>query len=215
MPENKRKKIKKFIIPSEGDEKGIVVFGGKSGRDSKVIFKVLEKGRNEHFTMVFDNNGNIDFHKTIEGKIKSYTPLLKGTIDFQKIIEDFIGTLKKKLISIDPEDTIYHQHIILIPKSAEKLMEFFDKYYISGEKMIVPNDKEAEIISKSMADYFRIDYFPEITNYSFGLAFLIDPETEEFDYLINKNNAYFLLRLKEEEFGKIIQKHLQLKRVDV
>jgi len=180
----------------------------------KVIFKALEKGRNEHFTLVMKEDGSIDFHKTIEGKIKSYIPLFTGTLDYRHVIENLLSAFMKSLIPIDPKDSIYQQYIILIPKSGEKLKEFYEKYYTSGEKMIIPNDNKAEIISKSMADYFLIDFLPEITKYSFGFAFVIDPEADELNYLINMNNEFFMVGLKERDFDEIIKKYLRLKRTD-
>ena len=103
-----------------------------------------------------------------KGKMKSYTPLLKGTFDYQNAIKDLLRKLREKLIPLDPKDNVFKKYIILIPKSQEKLREFYNKHYVSGEKLIIPNDNKAEVISKSMPQYFFVDYFPEIEKYSFS-----------------------------------------------
>jgi len=211
MPKGRRKKIKKLIIPGEGDEKGLIVFGGRPGKNMKIIIKALENGVNEHITMMMKEDGSVDFHKTKEGKTKSYTPLLKGTIDYRKIVEGFMSILFGQLKTpIDLKDQLYREYIVLIPKSEEKLTEFYERFYTKSERMIIPDKKIKEEIAKSIEDYFIIDYLPEISKYPFGLAFAINPEEENLDYLVNVNNGYFLVGMKEKEFERIIGKSFKI-----
>jgi len=214
MQEVKRKKIKKWIIPSEGDEKGLVAFGGKPGKDMKLILKVLEKGVNEHFTMMMKEDGSVDFHKTKEGKSKSYTPVAKGTLNYWKIAEDFMRVIFRHLKNpIDIEDPTYQDYIVLIPKSAEALTEFYKRFYIKDEKMIFPDKKTSKKIAESIEDYFIVRYLPEASEYPFGLAFVINPEGEYLNYLIHANNVYFLIGMKEKELKRIIEKSFKIESI--
>ncbi len=210
-PKVRRKKIKKWKISGEDDENALLAFGGRPGKDVKVIIKALKKGMNEHFTMLVKEDGSVDFHKTKEGKTKFYTPLLKGTIDYRKIVEDLVSILLRQLKTpIDTKDQTYQEHIVLIPKSEEKLTEFYERFYTKGEKMIIPDKKGKEKIAELIEDYFIIDYLPEMSKYAFSLAFVIDPEEENMDYLINIKNDYFLVGMNEKEFERILKKSFRI-----
>jgi len=161
--------------------------------------------------MKVKEDGSVDFHKTKEGKTKVYTPLLKGTIDYRKIAEDLMSILLKQLKTpIDTKDQTYQEHIVLIPKSEEKLTEFYERFYTKGEKMIIPDKKVKEKIAESIEDYFIIDYLPEMSKYAFSLAFVIDPKEENIDYLVNIKNDYFLVGMKEKEFERILKKSFRI-----
>lgn len=210
-PKVRQKKIKKWIISGEDDEKGLLAFGGRPGKDMKIIIKALEKGMNEHFTMMVKKDGSVDFHKTKEGKTKFYAPLLKGTIDYRKITEDVVSILLRQMKTpIDIKDQTYQEHIVLIPRSGEKLTEFYERFYAKGKKIIVPDKKVSEKIVESIEDYFVIDYLPEISKYAFSLAFVVNPKEENIDYLANINNDYFLVGMKEKEFERILKKSFRI-----
>jgi len=207
----RRKKIKKWIFPGEGTQKALFAFAGRPGRDTKIIFKAHEKGANSHLTAMMKEDGSIDFHETKEGKMKSYTPLLRGTLDYQKFVEDFMSILLGQLKTpIDLKDQIYREYIVLIPKSKEKLTEFYERFYTKGEKMIIPDKKGKEKIAESIEDYFIIDYLPEMSKYAFSLAFVIDPKEENIDYLVNIRDCYFLVGMKEKEFERIFKKSFRI-----
>jgi hypothetical protein len=207
----RQKKIKKWIISGEDDKKAVLTFGGRPGKDMKMIIKALEKGMNEHFTMMIREDGFVDFHKTREGKTKLYTPLLKGTVDYWKIVEDIVSILLKQLKTpIDPKDQTYQEHIVLIPKSEEKRTDFYERFYIKGGKMILPSKKVSEKIVESIEDYFIIDYLPEISKYSFSLAYAVNPKEENIDYLVNVNNDYFLVGMNEKELDRILKKSFRI-----
>jgi hypothetical protein len=211
MQKDRSKKIKKLIIPSEGNEKGLVAFGGKSGKDIKLIFKILKKGVNEHFTMKMRENGSLDFHKTKEGKCKSHTSLVKGVVNYKKIMEDVIEVLLSCLKNpIDINDPAYQDYIVLIPKSLEAVAEFYNRFYIKGERMIFPDKKTSKEIAKSIMNYFIIKYLPEIGKEHFPYAFVVNLEEEDLKYLIRVNNAYFLIEIKEKEFDRIMEKSLRI-----
>ena len=63
-PKVKQKKTKKWIMSGEDDEKTVVAFGGTPGKDRKIIIKALEKGINEHFTMMVSARANYGFLDT-------------------------------------------------------------------------------------------------------------------------------------------------------
>ena len=211
MPKARRKKIKKWIIHDESDEKGLIAFGGRLGKDIKIIFKVLDKGADEHFTMKMKEDGSVDFHKTKEGKTKSYTPLLKGKIDFRKFLEDFISILLEQLETpINPKDQTYRNYIVMIPRSKEKLTEFYERFYTNGKRMIITGKKTEEEINKSIEEYFIIDYLSESSQCPFSFAFVINPEKEDMEYLVNRNNVYFLVGMKEKEFERIVRESFKI-----
>jgi hypothetical protein len=216
MQKDRSKKIKKWIIPSEGNEKGLVAFGGKSGKDMKVIIKVLKKGVNEHFTMKMKEDGSIDLHKTKEGKFKSHTPLARGVFNYKKFMENIseilLSCLKNPINIYDPA---YQNYVVLIPKSAEALTEFYIRFYIKGERMIFPDTKTSKEIAKSIMDYFIVKYLPEIGKEHFPYAFVVNLEEEDLKYLICVNYAYFLIEIKEEEFDRIMEKSLRIELLKV
>lgn len=212
--EFKRKRIKRWIFPGEKGDKAILAFGGRPEKDIKIIMKAFEKGVKEHFTMVMKEDGSIDFHETKEGKLKSYTPLMKGTLNYRKIVEEFMKIVLERLTNpIDIKNPAYQDYIVLIPKSAEALTKFYEKFYIKGEKMIFPHKKTSKEIAESIENYFVLKYLPEISEYPFGLAVVINPEEEPLNYLIHANNAYFLIEIKEKDMEDLISKSIKIHEV--
>lgn len=96
---DKKKQIKRWIVPVGKKERLLFAATSPSERDAKLILKILSK-LNEHFTVSLRNNGAFDLHHTKEGKIKNHIPLVKDRINLTKLrgaLEEFRQDMVKRI----------------------------------------------------------------------------------------------------------------------
>jgi hypothetical protein len=123
----------------------LLAFGGKEGRDAKLIFKDLSEKK--HTTLKITPSLVFDAHETVEGKVKDYTPLGRERLDVEELKklteEDFVTPLLEIFEPVDLEDPALQKQDILLVKEAD-----LSKLALKGEVRIT--EQELPMIMKSV-----------------------------------------------------------------
>jgi len=190
-------RVKRWEIPDETNEKILVAVGGKTGRNTKLIIKSLEKGLKEHLTLWVGEDGRFDIHKKQEGEIPTYITIAEGRINLEQLEEKMFEIYQKSIKPIDVNNPAYQDFVVLVPKSTEALGKFYDKYYpIKKRRMIYPDKRKLKEMEQKIYDYFNEAYVDEIFEYDSGFAFAFDPKGD-LHFLFFGNDECYMLSVSE------------------
>lgn len=165
---------------------------------NKIGFKFLED--EEHFTMKFLSEGIIDFHETVEGKVKKYPRA--GKLDIKVLAETLRETfereLPKILKEIDITDPKYENVEVIVCPKKEAIKKAIEPIEVKKRKITIGKNKIYDmLLSVPMR---------KLPDYDFQVAFWGSEGEERATYRID--GRYFVLKIDDftELFNKIIGK---------
>lgn len=170
-----------------------LLFFGKN----KVGFKEITDKK--HLTLKFLNEGLVDIHETIEGKIdESEKHQRIGTLDLRKFAKAFEEIFRREILTflkeIDVNSPRFQNIEVSIIPTKEEL-----------RKKIQVHKKSIKIENSELSDLVRSVPMNELQGNDFRLAFMTEDNKTYALYHID--DKYYSIRL--DDFSKIIDKIIE------
>lgn len=184
-------------MPGERHKKVLVAAGGRRGKDVKIIMKGLDHAVREHLTLKITEDARFDLHMTKETNFKAYVPLVKGKIDVEQAKKRAEALREKWLTPVDVRDPELSDYVLLVLRYDNAFQEFVDRFYIRGNKRIIPSETEAEENAEHIEEYFHVAFMDEVEEYERPFAIWMSPDGEQYGILGKTEGEYYLLTISE------------------
>ena len=197
--QNKRREVRRWIVPGDKKEKKLLVaLGRKRSKCVPIIIKAID-WVDKHLTWSVKEDGTFKLHMTKEGNVSEHTRLVKGRMDLEKLKRTAQKIYQKSAKPINPKNRLLGNFVVLLPKNLEAWNKFYWRLYeYKRRKIIYPDSTKLKEMERDIEDYFDVLYMDELSEpQSFLIGMYSDPEGKRFGILLSKDSNYYMMPINE------------------